>query len=83
MGIEVGLELITMVSGKNVTAAVWPLWMHFVVSLHYISPSTNPLHIMPIGQGQYSNGQSFPANAKEEHNKGAKKAHERSLTCRA
>ena len=54
----------TMVSRKNVTAAVWPFWMHFVVSLHYISPSTNPLHIMPIGQGQYSNGQSFPANAK-------------------
>ena len=26
--------------------------------------STNPLHIMPIGQGQYSKGQSFPANAK-------------------
>ena len=54
----------TMVSRKNVTAAVWSFWMHFVVSLHYISPSTNPLHIMPIGQGQYSNGQSFPANAK-------------------
>ena len=34
------------------------------MSLHYISPSTNPLHIVPIGQGQYSNGQSFPANAK-------------------
>ena len=58
------LELMTMVSRINVTAAVWPFWMHFVVSLHYISPSTNPLHIMPIGQGQYSNGQSFPANAK-------------------
>ena len=54
----------TMVSRKNVTAAVRPFWMHFVVSLHYISPSTNPLHIMPIGQGPYSNGQSFPANAK-------------------
>ena len=64
----------TMVSRKNVTAAVWPFWMHFVVSLHYISPSTNPLHIMPRGQGQYSNGQSFPANAKRTHNKGAKKA---------
>ena len=58
------LELMTMVSRKNVTAAVRPFWMHFVVSLHYISPSTNPLHIMPIGQGPYSNGQSFPANAK-------------------
>ena len=30
------LELMTMVSRKNVTAAVWPFWMHFVVSLHYI-----------------------------------------------
>ena len=38
--------------------------MHLVVSLHYISPSNNPLHIMPIGQGQYPNGQSFPENAK-------------------
>ena len=63
MGIELS-PLMTMVSRKNVTAAVWPFWMHFVVSLHYISPSTNPLHIMPIGQGQYSNGQSFPAKAK-------------------
>ena len=61
---NLALEFMTMVSRKNVTAAVWPFWMHFVVSLHYISPSTNPLHVMPIGQGQYSNGQSFPANAK-------------------
>ena len=25
----------TMVSRKTVTSAVWPFWMHFVVSLHY------------------------------------------------
>ena len=77
MGIEVGLELMTMVSGKNVTAAVWPLWMHFVVSLHYISPSTNPLHIMPIGQRAIFQRPMVFRKRQEEHNKGAKEVHER------
>ena len=64
IGLSPPIPMMIMVSRNNVTAAVWPFWMHFVVSLHYISPSINPLHVMPIGQGQYSNGQSFPANAK-------------------
>ena len=48
--------------------------MHFVVSLHYISPSTNPLHIVPIGQGNNPTANRSPPTPRGTQ-QGWEKAH--------
>ena len=72
-----------MVSGKIVKAAVWPFWMFgsFLgafcqVSLHYISPSTNPLHIVPIGQGNIPT-----ANRSPQTPRGTPRVRKRPMCC--
>ena len=65
----------TMVSSKNVTAAVWPFRMHFVVSLHYII--YQPLPYYANRPRAIFQRPIVPRKRQEEHNKGAKKAHER------